>query len=450
MSVKQPLDNAHAQTRSDPNSQESREPYLMPKVHGVRRYLAAAVALLCIAAWILVIRVPPLEVEGDIDYPSDAASIERGKYLADAGNCFSCHTREDGKPFAGGVAFETPFGRIYSSNITPDVETGIGSWNGNEFRRAMHEGVAADGSRLFSAFPYTSYTRITDADVAAIYAYLRSLEPVRYIPPDNAWPFGQRWALGIWNAAFFDRGRFVPDEEQSAEWNRGAYLVEALGHCGACHTPRGRLMAEVGERALEGGVIYQKGTDGKVREWFAANLTSAHNGLGSWSVDDLAQYFQKGFSPRAGTFGPMNEVVVNSLMKLTPEDAKAMAVYLTSLPGREYKGESVSPEQARAGAQIYEDRCEECHSASGRGGIFSGPPLQGSAIVQAENPASLINSIVFGPEIPDEIGFGAWETMQGYGDVLDDAEIAAVSNYIRGSWGNVASPISAEDVARQR
>lgn len=392
----------------------------------------------------------PRAAASAVDKAPVETAIQRGKYLADAGNCFSCHTRKDKAPFAGGVPFETPFGTVYSTNITPDTETGIGKWRGNDLRRAMHEGIAADGRRLFPAFPYTSYTKVTDADVAAIYAYLRTLRPVRYTPPSNGFLLRQRWALRIWNAMFFEEGRFVPNAENSAEWNRGAYLVEGLGHCGACHTPRNAFMAERPESAHEGGVILGEVAPGRLRPWSAVNLTSAKQGLASWSVNDLTKYLHTGFSPRAGTFGPMNEVIVNSLMKLSSEDVRAMAIYLKSLPAREYNGVTVSLEQARAGEAIYQERCEKCHAASGRGGIFSGPPLAGSAIVQAQNPASLINSILHGTETPQQVSFGAWETMPSYADVLEDPEVAAVSNYVRGSWGNRALPVSRDDVARQR
>ena len=393
----------------------------------------------------------PAAVMADVVTPQTGdTQIERGRYLVDAGNCFSCHTRAGGKPFAGGVAFDTPFGTIYSSNITPDTETGIGRWTGEDLRRAMHEGIAADGSRLFPAFPYTAYTKVTDADVAAIYAYLRTLQPVRYEKPRNGLLFSQRWAMAIWNMLFFEEGRFAANAAQSPEWNRGAYLVEGLGHCGACHTPRGRLMAELAEQAHQGGRIMDKVGKDKVRAWSAVDLTASKHGLGAWSVNDLAKYLHTGVSARAGTFGPMNEVIVNSLKKLSAEDAHAMAVYLKSLPAREYVGERISQEQMQAGATIYKDRCEKCHSSSGRGGIFSAPPLAGSAVVQAADPASLINILIYGPEMPEGVSFGAWETMSAYGDVLDDAQIAAVSNYIRGSWDNRAPPVTVEDVTRQR
>ncbi len=378
-------------------------------------------------------------------------AVERGKYLADAGNCFSCHTRAGGKPYAGGVPFETPFGTLYSTNITPDRDTGIGSWRAEDLRRALHEGIAADGSRLFPAFPYPSYTKITDADVADIYAYLRTVPPVKAPAPRNGVLFSQRWALRIWNALSFEAARFVPDPKQSPEWNRGAYLVEGLGHCGACHSPRDAFMAQVPERAHEGGEMIETLKDGKARRWSAVNLTAAANGLASWSVDDLTRYLHKGVSRRAGTFGPMNEVIVNSLMKLSAEDVRAMAVYLKSLPARgEYGGEPITPELVDAGAAIYEERCLDCHGESGRGGMFGGPPLAGSAIVQADDPASLINIVLHGPDLPPQVSFGQWETMEPYAEVLSDAETAAVANYIRGSWKNRARAITAEEVASQR
>jgi len=314
----------------------------------------------------------------------------------------------------------------------------------------MHQGIGAGGRRLFPAFPYTSFTKVTDADVADIYAYLRTLKPVRYTPPANGLLFRMRWPLMFWNALFFEEGRHKPNSAQSAEWNRGAYLVEGLGHCSACHTPRNRLMAEQPARAYEGGAIQDKVEKSKTRRWSAPNLTSAKHGLASWSVADLTRYLHTGFSPRAGTFGPMNEVIVNSLKKLKTEDVRAMAVYLKSLPGREYSGETVSAEQAKPGESIYEDRCEKCHSSSGRGGFFSGPPLAGSAIVQAEDPASLVNIILYGPETPKDVTLGAWETMPSYADVLSDEEIVAVANYMRGSWGNRARPLTKTDVTEQR
>ncbi len=375
---------------------------------------------------------------------------ERGKYLAEAGNCMSCHTRPGGAPFSGGVPFVTQLGTLYSSNITPDQASGIGAWTVDDVRRAMHDGVGRGGRHLFPAFPYTSFTRVSDADVDAIYAYLRTLQPVRYSPPANSFLLRQRWGMPIWNALFFSSQRFQPNATQSAQWNRGAYLVEGLAHCDACHTPRNLFMAEKTGAAYSGGVLNETVPGGQVRSWSAVNLTSSKTGLAAWSVSELAKYLKAGFCLRAGTFGPMNEVIDNSLKDLNDADIQAMAVFLKSLPAVEPRGASVSASAVQAGAKIYSDRCQECHMRSGRGGLFSSPPLSGSAVVQAQDPASLINVILYGPDEPKDLSFGGWETMKPYKEVLSDAEVAAVSNFVRGSWNNHAGPVTPAQVARQR
>ena len=311
----------------------------------------------------------------------------------------------------GGVAFETPFGTVYSTNITPDRESGIGQWSAADLRRAMHEGVDPNGASLIPAFPYTSFTKVADADVADIYAYLRTMPAVRYSPPDNSLLLRMRWGVSLWQQMFFTPGRYAADRAKSQEWNRGAYLIQGLGHCSACHTPRNLSMAEREEAAYQGGVFNEQVAAGKLGKWFAVNLTSAKHGMGSWSVAEIEKYLRTGVSTRAGTFGPMNEVIVNSLRLLTPADLHAMAMYVKSLPGAAYVGERVSSEQAAAGAALYKARCEKCHGGSGRGGFFAGPPLAGSAVVQGEDPASLINIIVRGPALAKGVSYGSWESM---------------------------------------
>jgi len=383
----------------------------------------------------------------DKSLAGDSALVERGHYLATAGNCASCHTRPGGAPFSGGVAFGTPFGTIYSSNITADPVHGIGNWSPAELQGALHEGVSARGFRLFPAFPYPSFTKITDADVKAIYAYLQTVPADAYDPPSNSFLLRQRWGMFAWNGLFFRPGRFEPDTAQSAEWNRGAYLVDALGHCGACHTPRNAFMAEREDRAYQGGVIPERVAGEQVRDWSAVNLTL----LPEWNVASLAKYLHTGFSPRAGTFGPMNEVIANSTSRLTAEDAQAMATYIKSLPPA---GDAdTKPPQAQAvksGEGIYKERCAKCHGDSGRGGMFQGPPLYASAVVRAGNPASLINAILYGATAPDGIKLGAWETMKPYAAILSDADIAAVASFVRGTWGNQAPEVTAAQVAKQR
>jgi mono/diheme cytochrome c family protein len=380
--------------------------------------------------------------------------VERGKYLATAGNCISCHTRPGGEPFAGGLPFAAPMGlgTLHSTNITPDPDTGIGKWTEADFIKAMHEGVAPGGEHLFPAFPYTSFTKVSDDDVKAIYAYLKTIAPVKYTAPKNSFLFSDalRWPMAIWNALFFKPERFTPDSKQSEAWNRGAYLVEGLGHCSACHTPRNIFLAEQGSNSYAGGSMMDEVQDGKIRRWSAPNLSPAKGGLAKWSEGDIAKYLKSGFSvSRAGAWGPMNDVIVNSMSHMTDDDTKAIATYLKALPPRENTGK-VSEDQAKAGAAIYKDRCAKCHMDSGRGGMFNGPPLDGSAVAQADDPASFINIVLYGPKTAPGVKTGAWETMKPYADVLKDDEVAAVLNYVRGSWGNVGRPVTATEVAKQR
>jgi mono/diheme cytochrome c family protein len=379
-----------------------------------------------------------------------SAAAERGRYVAVAANCVTCHTREGGAAYAGGRALSTPLGTIHSTNITPDADTGIGSWSVEDLRRALREGIAADGSRLFPAFPYPFYTRLTDDDIADLYAYLRTLEPVRYMPPDNDRAFLMRSPMAMWNALNLDAGAYRPDPAKSAEWNRGAYLVQGPGHCGACHTPRTWTLAAQSSAPLRGAVMRDGVKGSGVRDWFAVDLRATAQGLGAWKVEHIVDYLGKGFSARAGSFGPMNAVIANSTRHLRSEDLRAMAVYLQSLSGTDYAGEAASAEAGQAGAALYDANCRECHGPSGRGGIFDGPPLAGSAVAQGEDPASLINVILYGSDKPAGIGSTSWETMPAYASKLNDAEIAALGNFLRASWGNRAAPVNEQAVARQR
>jgi mono/diheme cytochrome c family protein len=404
---------------------------------------------------------------------SPQSLVDQGRYLAAAGDCISCHTRRDGDPFSGGRALHTPFGVIYSANITPDTGTGIGAWSERQFERAMREGIAADGSHLYPAFPYTAYTKVRDEDIHAIYAYLRSLKPVNYTPPKNAlsFPFSIRSLLSGWNMMFFAPGRYAPDASQSAEWNRGAYLTQGLGHCGACHTPRNTLGGERNSLALTGGdyldEIADEVVDGKitpmdestVRPWSAANLTQAPNGLGAWSLDEIAAYLKTGHSARAAAFGPMSEVVVNGTSRLTDRDIHAVAVYLKSLPPAP-PGAPSRPAASvlKAGEIVYTTRCGDCHLPSGLGvprdahadASKTAPPLAGGAALQAPNPATLINVVLYGAH-EAALSDGSWPTMSGFelSVGLDDEQIAALCTYLRASWGNQAGAVNAAAVARQ-
>jgi alcohol dehydrogenase (quinone), cytochrome c subunit len=398
--------------------------------------------------------------EGRVSNPSSpaerAARIERGRYLTRIGNCMTCHTRPGGEPFAGGVAFGTPYaslGTLYSTNITPHREKGIGAWTEAQFVRALREGKAPGRGRLFPAFPYTSFTLLTREDAGAIFAYLSTIEPASDTPPENSLVFTWRWGMALWNGLFFEAERFRADASRSAEWNRGAYLVNGLGHCGACHTPRNALLAEEADAALSGGSYSELIGPDRRRTWFAVNLTSAASGLGAWSVRDVAAYLKTGHSRRAGIFGPMNEVVVNSLQYLSDADAQAMAVYLKSLPPLgESDVQTPGAGDLQAGAAIYTEHCEECHRSSGRGAFLKAPPLAGSAVVQGRDPATLINVILHGAQVGRRIaaGFGAWEDMKSFADTLADEEVAAVATYVRASWGNRGGVVTTANVTRAR
>ncbi len=385
------------------------------------------------------------------------SDIELGLYLSKAGNCMSCHTRANGEPFAGGVSFKTPFGIIYSTNITPDPETGIGAWTLDDFTRALREGKGPDGKHLYPVFPYTSFTMASDAEVAALFAYFQSLPPVKYSPPDNdlGFPYSQRWALGMWKALYFDEGRFEPDPGQSAEWNRGAYLVRGMAHCGMCHTPRNFLGAQKDGLELT-GASYTDEIDGKVLTWSATNLTSAASGLGSWTVDELVSYLKKGVSSRAGVFGPMNEVVVDGTRHLEEQDLRAMAVYLKSLPAKGEKRGSVPKEETlRKGSLLYDIHCGTCHLPTGLGSDTTGPPLVGSSVTLANDPASLINITLHGPQLPHtapsaEWQAREWQPMESYGHLMNDEEIAALLSFVRNAWGNEAGEVKPPQVAKQR
>jgi mono/diheme cytochrome c family protein len=385
---------------------------------------------------------------------SPEALIARGKYLATAGNCGACHTAPDGQAFAGGLEFDTPFGKIYSTNITPDTQTGIGKWTASQFRQALREGVRPDGEHLYPVFPYTSFTKIADADVAALFAYLKSLPAVSAKAPENdlSFPYSQRWLMSLWNKMYFTGGAYKSDPKQSSTWNRGAYLVEALGHCSACHSPRNSLGAESANEAFTGGVYNDKVPGGAVRQWSAPNLTSAANGLGGWSVPEITAYLKTGRNASTVTFGPMNDVITKSTSHLTGADLTAMATYLKSLAANPGKlaappGES----ELQAGSTLYDVHCGTCHLPTGLGSADTGPKLAGSLVVQASDPSSLINVILYGPQLPEAApDVGHWQPMEAYSDKLTDEEVAQLAGYVRSTWNNKGGAVTAKQVAKQR
>jgi mono/diheme cytochrome c family protein len=385
----------------------------------------------------------------------DETTIERGRYLALAGNCASCHTAAGGEFMAGGLAFETPFGTIYSTNITPDSATGIGDWTGGQFLTSMRRGVRPDGQHLYPVFPYTAFTKMTDDDIVDLYAYLQSIPAVSQVAPTNeiAFPFNQRSLMSVWKAMYFEEGPFESSESQSPEWNRGAYVVEALAHCGACHSPRNVLGAEISGKAMAGGEYLDKVPGGAMRTWAAPNLTSAPTGLDLWPREEVAAYLKNGINTFVGTFGPMNEVIINSTRHLSDDDIDAMAVYLKSLPAHESKaGTAPDDSLLGMGRTVYNLHCGTCHLPSGLGSEESAPQLAGgSLVVQASNPASLINVILYSPELPDPpLPTKRRKPMEEFQYLLTDAEIAAVASYVRSNWGNTGGVVTADQVARQR
>lgn len=384
---------------------------------------------------------------------AEAATLERGEYLAKAGNCYSCHTVEGGEPFAGGVPFNTPFGRLYSTNITPDPGTGLGDWSFNEFYAAMKAGLRPDGSHLYPAFPYTAYAKMSDDDIAALYRFIQSLPPVKTETPANDldFPYSQRFLLGFWKRFYHDTSSYRDNPNYSAQWNRGAYLVEGPGHCGACHSPRNVLGAERDELALSGGIHQGQVKRGGYRLWSAVNLTSDSTGLGDWSKDDLVDYLKTGISERAVVNGPMRDVVMNSTRHLSDADLDAMAVYLKSLsPKQQDLGEPASAEVMKKGEVVYTVHCGSCHLPTGLGDRGLGVSLAGNAIVQAPDPSSLINIILYGPHLPGQPFKVDRSEMKMFGKRLSDQDIAEVASYIRGSFGNRAGAVTPDQVKIQR
>jgi len=372
--------------------------------------------------------------------------IAYGKTLVEAGDCAGCHTTDPAKPFAGGKRIDTPFGAIYAPNLTPDRDTGIGGWADADFTRALRYGVAPDGSNYYPAFPYPYFTKMTKDDTLAIRAYLGTLAPVvsRNKPPELRWPFGYRGLMRIWNTMFFKPGLFEPDQSQSAAWNRGGYLVTGLGHCGACHTPKNYFGADKQAQALSGN---------EVGGWYAPRLDGApRTGLKSWSVEDIVEYLQSGRNAKSHADGLMAEVVVNSTSKMSDADVRAIAVYLKGLPPARRETIVTPPDEAtmKAGQAVYAKFCIACHEADGTGSPRIYPPLPANALLQSVNPSSTLRITLDGAHTVTTPRAPNTGEMPAYGKNLSDDEIAAVTNYIRNSWGNAAPLVTPAQVAKAR
>ena len=375
-----------------------------------------------------------------------AETLARGKALATAGGCAACHTADPAKPFAGGKRVDTAFGVLYSPNLTPDRETGLGAWSDDDFIRAFRHGVAPDGSSYYPAFPYLYFTKLTRQDLMAIRAYLATLAPFRntHPAPQLRSPLNYRVVMRAWDYFFFRPGIFEPDQQKSAEWNRGGYLVRGVAHCGACHTPKNFFVADKRGRAFGGGSV-----DG----WFAPRLDGAdRSGLKSWSVDDIVEYLSSGRNAKSHADGPMAQVVLNSTSQMSDTDVRAIAVYLMDLPAGAAEPAIAPPPAAEmaAGKALYDRACVACHEADGSGAPRIYPPLPGNANLQSADSSSTLRIILDGAQTMTTPRAPNAGSMPGYAKQWSDQEIAAVTNYIRNAWGNAAPQVSPAQVAKAR
>jgi mono/diheme cytochrome c family protein len=409
-----------------------------------RRLVAIATLIVLTAIALALFLLFPWERE-QTRRPSLTTDLKLGEYLVRAGNCFSCHTAHGGRPYAGGRAIATPYGTLYSSNITPDPQTGLGNWSSHDFWRALHEGKSRDGSLLYPAFPYWAYTKVTREHADAMYAYLKSIAPVsqQNRPHEMRFPYDQRPLLAGWRALYFREGEFKPDPKQTAEWNRGAYLVEGLGHCAACHAQRG-AWGSVRQKDIGGGLI-------PMLNWYAPSLGSKRD------AEDVAEFLKHGVSPGRAAFGPMSEVIRDSLQHLTIEDLRAMAVYLRSQRDEDDESgpstrmtTSQIGQFMKNGARIYQERCADCHQPAGEGVPRIYPPLAANEAILMRNPVNPIRIVLNGGFPPSTRGNPKPYGMPPFAHVLSDGEVAAVVTYIRGAWGNRAGPVSTVEVASAR
>jgi mono/diheme cytochrome c family protein len=421
------------------------------------RWLLGAIVLVALllavfagwVAWSNVRGEAPLDGAAAPTTPPDAKQVQRGAYLARAGNCMGCHTTVGGAEFAGGSGVHTPFGTVFAPNITPDAKTGIGAWSAAEFWRAMHHGRSKDGRLLYPAFPYPSYTKVTREDSDALYAYLRTVKPVEQ--PNKAhqlpFPYGTQPALAVWRALFFRPGAFESDPQQDAGWNRGKYLVDALAHCAACHSSRNALGATSVNAEFAGGLMPDQ-------TWYAPSLaTPKEAGVQGWPREEVVKLLKDGVSAHATVSGPMAEVVFTSTQYLSAEDLGAMAQYLAAIPVREEPRQPVrraGSDVMERGGKVYGQQCAGCHGARGEGVPSIYPALAGNRGVLLDAPNNLIQLVRHGGFSPSTAGNPRPFGMPPFHQVLGDEDIAAVITYVRQSWGNQAAPVSPFDVQRVR
>jgi mono/diheme cytochrome c family protein len=429
------------------------------------KILAVAVAIGAIAVTVAVLnRADPAAgaAPAIAGAPADGDIVARGEYLTKAADCAACHTVPgSSKHFAGGVAFRLPFGTIYSSNITPDVKTGIGAYSDEDFVRAVREGVRRDGRHLYPAFPYTSYTHLSRSDVLAIRAYLATLPPIS--EPNRAnelsFPFNQRWGMAFWNAAFFKSQRFAADPAKPPQWNSGAYLATALGHCAECHTPRNLGFGMQHDREFAGE---------ELQGWRAYNITSdVKHGIGSWSDSDVVAYLTTGYAPeRATASGPMGEAVAHSLQFLKPQDAAALVTFLRAVPPHEgtnpveidsrppalaaSSGGLPAADELRTqsqGLKLFEGACASCHQWTGQGRQTQYASLAGTRGVNDIRAINVTQIILRGVKMRVN---DADVYMPAFADAYSDEEVAALANYVVAHFGGKQGMVTPAEVSKRR
>lgn len=394
---------------------------------------------------------------------NDIALVKQGEYLARAGDCVACHTAKGGKPFAGGLGMETPIGTVYTTNITP-APTGIGNYTFEDFDKAVRHGIGKSGSSLYPAMPYPSYASVSDTDMHAMYAYfMHGVQPVDQPNQDTdiPWPLSMRWPLAVWRGLFAPKVvAFQPKPGADPVISRGAYLVEGLGHCGACHTPRALTMQEKAMNPAESPAFLAGSAP--LEGWIAKSLRGDHkDGLGSWSEADLVQFLKTGRSDRSAVFGGMSDVVEHSMQYMSDADLRAIASYLKTLPAANpsdephHYNEEVAQalwrgDDSKPGASVYIDNCAACHRTDGHGYARVFPALAGNPVIQTTDATSLINIVLKGGTLPATRTAPSTFTMPGFAWRLSDQEVADVVNFIRGSWGNQAPAVVVDDVKSQR
>ena len=411
--------------------------------------LAIGVLLIALIAWLNLRGEDPLTP--DSAAPASAELIARGAYLARAGNCMGCHTERGGAAYAGGRGVPTPFGTVFAPNLTPDAADGLGAWTAPEFWRALHNGRARDGRLLYPAFPYPNYTRVTRADSDAIFAFLRSLPAVAQTNRAHTlqFPFDQQSALAVWRALYFRPAQTEADASHSAEWMRGAYLVEGLGHCNACHASRNALGATASPLDLAGGLI-------PVQNWYAPSLASPlEAGVADWSDTHVVELLRTGVSARGAVMGPMSEVVSGGTQHLSEPDLRAMSMYLKALQPPTTERATAAPAAnwsaaTGPGARLYGTHCAGCHGDRGEGvpGVY--PTLAASRAVVMRTPANLVHMVLEGGFPPATAGNPRPYGMPPFATVLNNDEVAQLLTHIRSSWGNQGAPVSALDVTKFR